>query len=60
MKIEEFKSFFLFHLHCSALIKLTDDFSDIFFSHNTWSIYNSMIRIFKEYHFFSNKGERKK
>ena len=59
MKIEEFKIFFLLHSHCSALIKLTDDYNDIFFGHNTWSLYNTMIRIFKEYHFISNKGEEK-
>ena len=59
MKIEEFKSFFLLHSHCSALIKLADDYSDIWFGHNTWTTYNSMIRIFKEYHFISNKRKEK-
>ena len=59
MKIEEFKSFFLSHSHCSALIKLADDYSDIWFGHNTWFSYNSMIRIFKEYRFISNKGKEK-
>jgi hypothetical protein len=37
--------------HCSALIKLKDDLSDIFFGHNTWWTYSSMIRIYKEYTF---------
>ena len=59
MTIEEFKSYVLLHSHCSALIKLAEDYSDIWFGHNTWSIYNSMIRIFKEYHFISNKGKEK-
>lgn len=37
-------------LHCSALIKVKDDLTDIFFGHNTWANYVKMSRIFKEYH----------
>ena len=59
MKGEDIKRYFLFNSHCSALIKLADDYSDIWFGHNTWNIYNSMIRIFKEYRFVSNKGNEK-
>ena len=56
---EEIKRFFLLNSHCSALIKLANDYSDIWFGHNTWFSYISMIRIFKEYRFVSNKGEEK-
>ena len=59
MKDEEIKRYFLLNSHCSALIKLADDFSDIWFGHNTWFNYNSMIRIFKEYRFISNKRNEK-
>ena len=59
MKTQEFKNFFLLHSHCSALIKLAEDYSDIWFGHNSWFTYSSMIRIFKEYHFISNKGKEK-
>ena len=59
MTNEEIKKFTLLNSHCSALIKLADDFSDIWFGHNTWSAYNSMIRIFKEYRFISNKNNLK-
>jgi hypothetical protein len=37
------------HTHCSSIIKLTSDFSDLFMSHNTWFSYLTMTRIFKEY-----------
>ena len=59
MKTEDIKRFILVNSHCSALIKLADDFSDIWFGHNTWHTYTSMIRIFKEYRFVSNKGNEK-
>ena len=35
--------------HCSGLIKVTDDASDLFVAHNTWGSYQSMLRIFKTY-----------
>jgi hypothetical protein len=37
------------HTHCSSIIKLKPDYSDIFFAHNTWFSYLTMTRIFKEY-----------
>ena len=59
MTNEEIKRFTLLNSHCSALIKLADDYSDIWFGHNTWFIYNAMIRLFKEYRFISNKNNLK-
>ena len=59
MTDEEIKSFIISNSHCSALIKLSDDFSDIWFGHNTWITYLTMIRIFKEYRFISNKRNEK-
>ena len=38
-----------FGSHCSALIKVTAD--DVFFGHDTWSSYSSMLRQFKTYNF---------
>lgn len=45
--------------HCSALIKVAPDFSDVWFGHNTWTNFSSMMRIFKEYRFQSNKKTEK-
>ena len=49
MTKEEIYDYFLFNNHCSALFKIKDDLSDIFFGHNSWFNYNMMTRIFKEY-----------
>lgn len=35
--------------HCSVLIKLTGDYSDLFMGHSAWFTYSSMLRIFKYY-----------
>jgi hypothetical protein len=40
--------------HCSALFKVKEDLSDIFFGHNSWFEYSAMTRIFKEYYFNFN------
>jgi hypothetical protein len=49
------------HTHCSALIKVAADFSDVWFGHNTWTSFASMTRIFKEYKFKTNlKSEKAK
>eukprot|EP00743_Colponemidia_sp_Colp-15_P001105 GILK01001216.1.p1 GENE.GILK01001216.1~~GILK01001216.1.p1 ORF type:complete len:615 (-),score=92.05 GILK01001216.1:69-1868(-) len=37
--------------HCSALIKVLPDGSDILIAHNTWSNYADMLRVYKHYHF---------
>jgi hypothetical protein len=37
--------------HCSALIKLTGDYSDMFAGHSSWFVYAAMNRIYKHYDF---------
>ena len=59
MTREEIDRFVFLSSHCSALVKLAKDSSDIWFGHNTWNYYILMIRIFKEYRFVTNKGTEK-
>ena len=59
MSKEEIERYIMLNSHCSALIKLANDTSDIWFGHNTWTYYILMIRIFKEYRFVTNKGSEK-
>ena len=59
MTNEEIKLFSSLHTHCSSLVKVANDLSDIWFGHNTWSAYGTMIRTFKEYKFVSNKRNEK-
>ena len=59
MTNEQIKSFLLLKSRCSALVKLGKNFSDIWIGHNTWDGYNNMMKMFKEYHFVSNKGNEK-
>jgi len=40
--------------HCSAIFKTKEDFSDVFFGHNSWFYYSASTRIFKEYNFNYN------
>lgn len=37
------------NMHCTGLIKLKKDYSDIFFSHDTWSSYSELNAILKDY-----------
>jgi hypothetical protein len=36
--------------HCTGLIKLTKNFSDIYFAHDAWSNYSDMFGTLKDYH----------
>ena len=42
--------------HCSALVKVTGDLSELFFAHVAWFIFQSMTRIFKHYNFALNQA----
>ena len=39
------------HTHCSSLIALTPDNSDVYMGHATWGMYSMMLRVFKTYDF---------
>jgi len=54
MSTQELLDYVAFHSHCSAVFKVADDFSDIWFGHNTWTSYNKLIRIYKEYKYVPN------
>jgi len=54
MTPRQFRDFFQKKTHCSALVKLAADLSDIWFSHTSWYTYTSTTRIFKHYKFNYN------
>ena len=57
MDKDEIYEYFLLNNHCSGMIKLKYDLSDVFFGHNSWYYLNMMTRIFKEYNFnFNDKS----
>ena len=61
MDNEKLLKLFIESTHCSALFKIKNDLSDVFFGHNTWNSYFSAIRIIKEYNFnFNNRWARSK
>ena len=59
MTSDEIRLYTDLHTHCSALVKAANDFSDIWFGHNTWTTYGAMIRTFKEYRFVTNAHNEK-
>ena len=59
MTLEEIRTYTALHTHCSALVKVANDLSDVWIGHNTWTTYGTMIRTFKEYRFVSNKRNEK-
>ena len=61
MTEEEIIKIFLERNHCSALFKIKNDLSDIYFGHNTWNTYYSAIRIIKEYNLnYNNRWVKSK
>ena len=61
MSEKELFNLFLNKTHCSALFKVKNDLSEIYFGHNTWNTYYSMIRLIKEYNFnFNNRWVKSK
>ena len=48
MTSEELITYLDLRSHCSGIMKVADDLSDVWFGHNTWTFYNKMIRIYKE------------
>jgi hypothetical protein len=37
--------------HCSALVKVSPDYSELYFSHSSWFIFQATMRIYKTYNF---------
>ena len=56
MTTDELIEYFGLHNHCSAFLKVADDLSDVWFGHNTWTTYNKLIRIYKEYKYTPNSA----
>ena len=52
MTSEKIKDYVTERMHCSSLIKIAPDLSDVWFGHSTWSGYNRLIKMFKEYRYF--------
>ena len=42
--------------HCSALVRVAPDGHDLFFGHDTWDTYASMVRMYKHYNFHLGPG----
>jgi hypothetical protein len=56
----ELEAYVFDHTHCSAMIKVNADLSELYAAHNTWCSYEAMLRIFKTYTlpFNTKKSER--
>ena len=39
------------HHHCSALVRLAEDLSDVYVGHNSWTALNDLNRMLKDYEF---------
>ena len=52
MTSEQIKKYVTERMHCSSLIKVAPDFSNVWFGHSTWSGYNRLIKMFKEYRYY--------
>ena len=51
MSQPEFEDYIHTHGHCSAIVKIADDFSQLFMSHSSWYTFVAMTRIMKHYNF---------
>ena len=61
MTKEELFDDFLKRTHCSALFKVNNDLSELYYGHNTWNTYYSTIRILKEYNLnYNNRWVKSK
>lgn len=54
MTPEQLEDYIVTHGHCSSIVKVADDFSDIFGGHSTWASYSTMLRVYKFYNFQFN------
>ena len=43
--------------HCSALVRVTPAYEDMFMGHSSWFYYGATNRIYKKYRFNVNKEE---
>ena len=55
MEPEEITAYMRSTGHCSAILRVADDLSDIFFGHSSWFVYSNMLRYYKTYDFTSLK-----
>jgi len=49
MEVEAIRNYLNKNSRCSALVKVANDFSDLFSGHSTWENFYAMVRIFKFY-----------
>eukprot|EP00164_Ancoracysta_twista_P001659 GFYU01002178.1.p1 GENE.GFYU01002178.1~~GFYU01002178.1.p1 ORF type:complete len:544 (+),score=219.20 GFYU01002178.1:76-1707(+) len=54
LTVEEIELNILNRGHCSGLIKVTGDYSNLFAAHSSWFAFGMMLRIFKHYNFNLN------
>jgi hypothetical protein len=48
---EQFRRSFLLGNHCTVMLKIKEDLSDVFLGHNTWTAGQSLLRTYKFYYF---------
>ena len=49
MTPQEMADYFAENTHCSAIVKVNDDLTELFASHNTWCSYSQLLRLYKTY-----------
>jgi hypothetical protein len=50
MTNDELNTYVFKNTHCSAMIKVSADLTELYAAHNTWTGYSDMLRIFKTIH----------